>query len=229
MVGSWEYESVLIGVPQDTKPPEQIWFDSLQGMRFENPFSPRVQFPHWVSVVKRAPLDQARNMIANQAIENDVSLVFWVDSDVIIRDPFAFQKLYLDMKKTGYKIVSGIYWSKKGQTGIWNIDKDKEGHTILKPYDMSKVDTNGDGLIYDAELVGSGLMLVDVSVYKDLEYPWYDYQTDFVRDPYKFGEDFYFLNKARDKGYKLLVDTKVMGNHTFIASFDPYGKVAEIP
>jgi len=229
MVGAWEDERILIGVPQDTKSPEQIWFDSIQMMRFHHPLNPNLQFPHWVSVVKRAPLDMARNMIVNQAIQNEVSLILWVDSDVVIRDIMAFEKLYIDMKKTGYKIVSGVYWSKKGQTGIWNLDKDKEGHDILKPYDVSKIDPKGDGLIYDAELVGSGLMLVDVSVYESLDYPWYDYQTDFVKDPYKFGEDFYFLNKAREKGYRLLVDYNVKGNHTFVASFDPEGKVVEVP
>ncbi len=229
MVGAWEDEKIIIGVPQDTKPPEQIWYDSITMMQFYNPLNPNHIFPHWVSVVKRAPIDQARNMIVKQALDNDISLIFWIDSDVVVRDPMAFEKLYFDMKKTGYKIVSGVYWSKKGQTGIWNLGKDKEGHTILVPYDTKKIDPKGDGLIYDADLVGSGLMLVDTEVYRNLDYPWYDYQTDFVNDPYKFGEDFYFLNKAREKGYKLLVDWNVKGNHTFVASFDPEGKVVEVP
>lgn len=241
MPGAWESELIVVGTPMNG-PVESIWFDSLTQVKFANPFNPQISFNVIKSNIKRAPLDKARNMIIDNALKAGATKLFWVDSDVVLPDPFTFMKLYKDMVEWGYKIVSGLYFSRKGNAGVWKLIKNEKNETGIEFIETYEKNEKGQFVFneagmptpkktkpFEADLVGSGLMLVDMEVYENIDYPYYIYETDFIKEPNKFGEDFYFLAKAKEKGYKLLVDPNVVGYHTFPAMFSPIGQMIGVP
>ncbi len=246
MTGAWEYEKIVIGVPM-SGPIEHQWFTALSQQQFVGLQGER--FPSQMITMKRAPIDKARDWIADQALKAGATKIFWVDSDTILPDPMTFAKMYRIMKLKNAKIVSGVYWSKKGEPAVWNIEYDDKGPK-LKPFkiEYDYVNQNGqqgimpksindkpidpmkdDDCIINPDLSGGGLILVDTEVYENIDYPYYDFELDYVSNPRGFGEDFYFLNKAKAKGYKLYVDVRIVGLHTYTVMIGPDGRQVGVP
>ena len=58
------------------------------------------------------------------------------------------------------------------------------------------------GLV-EVDATGTGCMLVNLDVFEKLEYPWFDSDA----------EDIGFCEKAKEAGYKVMVDTSLEGGH----------------
>lgn len=87
----------------------------------------------------------------------------------------------------------------KEEEGVWTP------RVLTPPPDDALIQRNGSGCAF---------LLVHRDVFLALRRPW------FKRDEIKKGEDFYFFQKARRKGFKLWIDRSVICGHGGIGSED---------
>ena len=69
---------------------------------------------------------------------------------------------------------------------------------------------NKEGL-FEIDATGTGCILYDMEVFKNVEYPWYEILTK--SDGSVVGEDICFCSKLRNAGYKIFMDTSVKVGH----------------
>lgn len=143
------------------------------------------------------PIDASRNFLIKRAIDIGAKKVLFLDAD--IEPPKNISRLF----KYNEKIVSGIYWRyREPKVPVAFTVKDGE----YTPIDLK----NKKGLI-EVDAIGMGCSLIDISVFDDIEGPWFKFIFDHHTSN-GVSEDFYFCSKAREK-YKIFVDPKVKCAH----------------
>ncbi len=137
--------------------------------------------------------------------------ILWIDSDIRFT-PNDFQQLLnrnVDIVSALYHFEGGIHYA----CGM--IDHEyfkKYGHP---PYDEEGA-FKGISKPVERDFVGMGFMLVKRGVYEKLEYPWhppvwFTYEDLGIND--FSGEDYGFCVKAKEAGFKVLVDPTVEVGH----------------
>jgi FkbM family methyltransferase len=141
-------------------------------------------------------IDQIRNLIANWAQKYDY--LFSVDSDIVM-PPDTLKKLIAHNKD----IVTGMYIQRIPETHALEIF----GMGGRMPYDLIK----GQGLL-EIDGCGFGCVLVKSEVFKAIEYPQFVYHSALDHKD-TISEDTDFCLKAKNKGFKVWVDTSIKCNH----------------
>ena len=157
-------------------------------------------------VVIGSRVDEARNLIVNEALElrgterMRTSHVFFVDDDVLIERDTLIRLLAHDVP-----IVSGLYYAKTPTPQPLLFLDAHAGPCVDYPKDQL-VPCHGHGM---------GCTLIKREVFDAIEPPWFLTEegrlvgTDFISHT----EDIYFLDKARAAGFQPMVDTAVKALH----------------
>jgi len=152
-------------------------------------------------VVGFQPVDEARNLIVDYAKQMGAKYLMFVDDDTLV-PPFAIPRL-LNLKT---KVASGVYYTKS----------QPPTPVILKADAPGGYDKWSYGDVIEVDYVGLGCCLIDMSIFDELEKPYFKYQRG-SPDPFTpqahIGEDVYFCKKVKDKGYPIMVDTYVQCGH----------------
>lgn len=162
-----------------------------------------------------AHLTKARNCLAEMATDRQADYLLWIDADMNLTNPDPVKALELlldDVQTEGFDIVSGLYTDKR-----WR-----------KPCALSLHPEKGSFYEYDdlknalveVDAVGLGFCLVDARVFAEVEYPWF--KCDSRVEP---GEDIYFCEKAREKGFRVWVDGRVRLSHIGLFALGADGKL----
>ena len=136
-------------------------------------------------------------------ISQDWTHVLFVDSDIVPPKDCLKDLLGLD---TDIAVavcpiyMNGFFWSVRDRDGEWfSMSKDLP----REPFETS--------------LAGAGCCLVRKKVLDDVEWPYFkmEYQLKYENDgqPIKQDEGEYFFNKAKAKGYKIMVNPLVVCEH----------------
>lgn len=143
-----------------------------------------------------------RNYLAVQAIKNDCDYLFMVDDDMIF--PPETLKVLVSRKKD----IIGLPYNVKVQP--------KEGEDRTKRHNVTYF-PEGDvvGAISETEpfevmAIGSGVILIDVNVFKKLSQPFFGFDT-YPTGMIKVGEDSWFCYKASDNGFKIWCEPTLHG------------------
>ena len=147
----------------------------------------------------------ARNRIAKKAIEGGYDYCLMVDSDMVI--PSDALTLMLECNAG---IVLGFYQrrnAKRGETPIF-IQPGK----VYYKHDLKDLAP----FVY-ARYGGFGCALVNVDVFKAMQFPYFQYVWD--SEVNLVSEDIYFCKKARDMGIRAMAATRVWCGHV-IANVD---------
>lgn len=146
----------------------------------------------------------ARNNLSMRAIQGNYDYVLWFDSDMTF-NPDTFQKLYDTLIETNADIVSGLYFRR------------------VPPYSpviFSKLDITDDGVkfencndygeeSFEVEGIGFGCVLMKTSILLDTAL---QYKNLFAPIG-GVGEDLSFCWRARECGYKIVVNPKIKCGH----------------
>jgi hypothetical protein len=197
---------LTVAVPYSGRPTTVEWAFglALQGW----PMNIRTYF----SALKGKPIAEARTTLIKKARENNVRYLFFIDDDVVL-PVNAGAKLYDTLIKQGplVKVAAGIYP---------NRDTDNPEPMIFQG------DGNGAfwkwkvGEIFPVSGAGTGCMLIDMSLFDELEEPWFkvinelnydetdrmflfDYMTD----------DLFFCEKVVKAGFQIVCDGGVICAH----------------
>ena len=152
---------------------------------------------------------RARNEIAKLALNYDFDYVLMIDSDVKVP-----KDTLIKLLECQSDIALGWYYKKRtvnDQTVIFNFGKNYTdenmiyGKTLLEAIDP--FDIKGGGL---------GIALVNVNVFRKMEYPYFRYVI--YDDDTVLSEDLYFCTEARKNGINIKCNPTVKANHIYEVS-----------
>ena len=158
-----------------------------------------------IDMITGSLIYDSRNKIASHAIKTEADLVLWLDADMVFK-PDTLEKLIADIDK-GADIVSALYFRRaKPYTpvafGEINITDDGKA----AGWSDYKGPLTG---IHEVGGVGFGCVLMKTDVLIDC---FAKYGTCF--SPLAgFGEDLSFCWRARQEGYKIMLDTDIKCGH----------------
>lgn len=143
-----------------------------------------------------------RNNMVEQALQNDVTKFLQLDTDQTYPRDVIHRLLTHDLPIVAAKVhrryppFDPILY---------------RGESVDKLINIPDEEWKGDRGIIEVSATGSGCILVDMNVYLDIEYPWYEHNVK--KDGMTVGEDVGFCFKAREAGYKVYVDTSIQIGH----------------
>lgn len=161
-----------------------------------------------IGVTERQLIDDSRNLLAETFLKTSTEWLFWMDSDMVF-DPDALVKLFEVAEQKEAKMVTGIYYQRKGmnypclwsrgeatdegsQTGMMTAKgkNNKYMGSFIFPHPNKKEP-------FQVHAAGFGCVLVHRSVFEVLPRPWFQFIKGVC------SEDFYFFVNAQEMGFKL--------------------------
>lgn len=149
----------------------------------------------------------ARNQLAAYAINNEYDYVLWLDSDMSFEADL-MKRLFEDIE--GKDFVSGLYFSRRPPFKPTIFEKctiEQDGRTINAEAIQTKFIPDE---IFEIDACGFGCVLMKVEVLKAV---WEKHGLPFS-PLVGFGEDISFCWRAKQLGYKLWCDPKLIIGHT---------------
>jgi len=138
-----------------------------------------------------------RNCLAARAIRSGATHMMFIDDDMVFPEDTIMRLLAHNKDIMGVKYQPRQV-SSNHATGMFK--------TNIEP-DQIPTDR-----IYPCDGVGTGIMLINLDVFKKIERPWFDFITHEV-GMIITGEDFYFCYKAKDAGCEVWADPTLQIGH----------------
>lgn len=161
-----------------------------------------------IGITERQLIDDSRNLLAETFLKSSTEWIFWMDSDMTF-DPDTLVKLFDVAEEKKAKMVTGIYYQRKGMNYpcIWSRGEELEDGTktgMRSP----KSETNkylGTFIVphpdkkepFKVHAAGFGCALIHRSVFEVMDRPWFQ----FIKGT--CSEDFYFFVNAKELGFDL--------------------------
>ena len=152
---------------------------------------------------------KARNVIAKHALDGEYDYVFMVDSDVVVPADTLAKFMQKDTR-----ICLGVYPRKNEYRKAELFSENSESFTKANQYgfnEIKQLKTFYGATHFLVKGGGLGCALIDVSVFKALEYPYFLY-VNYPNETY-LSEDLYFCTKAREQGIDIWASTEVFCGH----------------
>ena len=153
-------------------------------------------------IVVDETIAEARNKIIDMAIERKADYLFFLSDDVI---PPSDVLVKLHQRRTD--LVTGVYWTKQYPSTpyLWKEDGIKTAYMDWKL-----------GEYFEVQYAGVDCLLIDMSIFKKLKKPYFSTNWSYFKDtpPSSFiTEDFYFYEKCKHAGIKLMCDSSIQCLH----------------
>ena len=187
-----DMKKILIAIPTSRYIEPQT-FKSIYDLKVPEGYEVDFQYFYGYSV------EQVRNLIADWTIKG-YDYLFAVDHDISFPSD-TLERLISHSKP----IVSGIYRQRLEPQILEIYDHN------LRNISYEYLEKQTDNLI-EIGGCGFGCVLVKKEVLKDVGYPQFVYKSA-IDHKNTFSEDLYFCTKARELGWKIYVDTKIICNH----------------
>lgn len=171
-----------------------------------------------IGITERSLIDDARNNLTETFLKSPTEWLFWMDSDMTF-DPDTLVKLFNTAEKTNSKMVTGIYYQRKGMNYpcLWSrgdeLDSgEKTGMRSVKAKTNKYLGTfvfphKDKKESFKVHSAGYGCVLVHRSVYEMMKRPWFQ----FIKGT--CSEDFYFFVNAAELGFELWADPTITLGH----------------
>jgi hypothetical protein len=133
----------------------------------------------------------SRTWLVNEAIKRGGTHILFVDSDMVFPDEALTQLLARE------KEIVGVEYNKR-EFPIKGV--------------FEPMTERSETELYEAKHLGTGLLLIDLSIFEKLQGPWFNFGRD-SQGSLALGEDVWFCNTARDAGYKVWIDPTIKVGH----------------
>ena len=140
---------------------------------------------------------QNRINIVKEAQKGNCTHLLFVDSDMVFDADIAEKLLARD------KDIIGVNSNVRGLPLTTTVKIHNEKGE--KVYEMSKE-------LFECQAVGTGLMLIKMSVFDKLPIPWFFFEYDDNGDM-KTGSDMWFCNKSKEAGFTVWCDPTINIGH----------------
>ena len=176
-----------------------------------------------ISIIPGTLIYEARNLIAQKAVENGFDFVLWLDADMIIPKT-ALIDLTVDIA-AGRDFVTALYFRRRPPTNpvisndfYWEVKEDGNVETGATSY----VDYPRNA-IFPIRGSGFGCCMTSVAMLRTL--------IDAYGSPFTplmgAGEDYAFCYRARKAGYELFCDSRIKCGHIGSVIFDERAFLAQ--
>lgn len=174
-------------------------------------------FDYLFDFVKGYDCAKARNMIAKEAIDENMDYVLMVDSDIQL--PSDALKNLLSHDKD---IVCGWYMRKRTTHDLAEVFTFGENFTEANQYRSHDIKALNCDLI-PIKGAGLGIVLIKTSYLKNTIAPWFKYVLygdenpipGVYNDEKVLSEDLYFCSEAMKRGVNVFLDPRVRGTHIY--------------
>lgn len=162
--------------------------------------------------------DNARNTFVETALEGDYDYLFFMDTDMTFPKGCLAMMLRhtTQIKEDNPFVLGGIYCNRGGDFR-WHVYKwvqEEEGwHSLKFPLNQG---------IRKVDAIGTGCMLIDMNVFKILEWPWFEYEYRmFKGNRDRLSEDMAFCQKCMNAGIPIYADSDIKCGHFLSAQVMP--------
>ena len=200
----------LIGVSKSREWVESEWEDQLGSHKI--PAGWQVKF----GKLKQFTAAERHNMAANEAMWNYDKLLF-MDTDQV------YPPEYIEMMLAHNEpVVSALNVSRYApfEICVYKFEGEHAANGIVYPKFTAFMPPAEK--IFEADCVGTGALMLDTSVLRNMEHPFfkdiYDYEGCLRHCP----DDFYFMWKLHKAGIKVTVDQNIIVKHIAKVLVSPY-------
>ena len=157
-----------------------------------------------VSFVIGSLIYNSRNDLAKQALKLECDYILWLDSDMVF-PPETLKYLLKEMDETGADLISGLYFRRCAPFSPVAFDalEIKDGKASWSDY------TGELTGLHEVAGVGFGCVLQKTGMLLDMAATY----GDFFGPIAKVGEDLAFCWRARQLGYKIMLDCNLKLGH----------------
>ncbi len=153
------------------------------------------------------PLDVNRNRLVNKALELDADWVLFLDADMTHPENLVAE-LLRDALESKSAIISASYFKKlPPHQCVSSLFRSPHDPQLLSP-----IDTSEKGLV-QSHVIGMGAALIHARVFHATQPPWFDYEVYQKTGERTVTEDVAFCKKARQAGFTILTDTRLVCGH----------------
>ncbi len=131
-----------------------------------------------------------RTWLVNQAIKAGASHILFVDCDMVFP----------------HDVIPKLLAHKKQIVGVEYNKREFPLKGVQEPL------TEASDTLYKAKHAGTGLLLIDLSIFEKLKGPWFNFGRD-SQGALVLGEDVWFCNTARDAGVDTWIDSTIKVGH----------------
>jgi len=136
--------------------------------------------------------------------------ILFLDSDIL----FSAENV-LKLFDSEEDIISGWYLRKEGFPVAMKHQKNGEYQKLYMPYTLEELE--GTDLM-EIGTNGMGFVCVTYEVLEKIGYPWFKFEENPSNDggftfPPLSGEDIWFFNRAREEGFKVMLDPTIHVGH----------------
>lgn len=149
-------------------------------------------------------IDQGRNVMAQTALDKGYQELMWIDSDV------GFQTSDLNrLRKSNLPIAAGVYGLKDGSGR-----PAAEFYGPVTSYNLTEAKAVGAGFLYTKREVYEKIQtLPGMGKVNGRFTSYHPYFLPMIKDGFYNGEDFAFCERAKQAGYKIMVDPAIKLKH----------------
>jgi len=152
-------------------------------------------------------VDEAREIMAQTALDEGCDYLFMVDSDTVVPE-----NALVDLMSNGVDVCLGYYERGSddgGRTAVIEIGHN-DYRVSYQADELKEMRDDGD-VIVRVKGGGMGCALIRTVVFDRIPKPWFLHQRN--QDGSSLGEDYYFCEKCGNNGVHVYVDTRVGCDH----------------
>jgi SAM-dependent methyltransferase len=203
---------VVVGIPTLGRPVSLAWASAYKSL------SPPINFNMTICQINGAPVADARNAIAREALRLESRYVFFLGDDVIV-PPHALRQFITRMENNrDISVIGGVYCSKSNPTAPLVFRGNGRGS-----YWDWKV-----GEFFEVTGLGMDCTLIRTELFTQLPEPWFktigsDEFDKGINKADQWTEDLYFLKRvAEETPSKIYCDASIICEHEDVFSGKRY-------
>lgn len=179
-----------------------LFFQSVLSLQFGEIGPPKY------GISRSSLIYDARNALAQTAIQSGADRILWLDSDMTF-EPDILLRLSADMDQ-GRNFVTALYFKRKNPIGpvIYKETGYTEDGDRATPFATEYADYPKDSIF---EIAGAGFGACMIST-KLVEAVYKEYGAPFAPVP-GFGEDLSFCRKCEEMNIKMYCDSRIKAGH----------------
>lgn len=171
-------------------------------------------------VISGRPIDEARELICETALEANAPYIWFIDDDTVPPHT-AIRYLISGLEQHPTAIACG---------GIYCERREPTSPIVYKDFGIGPFWDWTVGEVFEVQGIGTGCLVVRTAMLREIPKPWFRTVDVAVDSPGGLGllqttDDMYFCKKAVKAGYKLLAHGAVLCDHYDISS----GQVYRLP
>ena len=150
---------------------------------------------HFAISTKGYTVAENRNWITAQALQNKCTHLLLTDDDMF------YEKDTLERLLAHKVEIIGVNY---------HIRRITDEHSLVIEY-LDDVEPKEDW-IFKCKAIGGGMLLIDLSILKNVEKPWFGYDVN-ENGAVTMSNDWYFCRQARKAGYDIWCDPTIPVKH----------------